>query len=221
MLRRTPLRLFAAIGLLVIGSATLAAAWAKPETRFLALCYHNIEDADPDQIFVGVTTAKLIDQLSWLDGNGYRFISVDDLLAARAGRKPLPEKAVLITFDDGYESVYTRAFPILKAFKAPAIVALTGAWMRGEPGDEVVYGEKKLPRESFLSWNQVREMAASGLVEIASHTEDLHKGIPANPQGNLEPAAVTRRYDTRTGYHSEASYRHRIDHDTEAMAATI
>jgi len=47
----------------------------------------------------------------------------------------------------------------------------------------------------LLNWDQVREMVQSGLVEIASHSYDLHKGITANPQGNTQAAAVTRLYD--------------------------
>jgi biofilm PGA synthesis lipoprotein PgaB len=51
---------------------------------------------------------------------------MDQILAARAGKLPLPEKAVLITFDDGYHSVYANAFPILKLFNAPAVIAVVG-----------------------------------------------------------------------------------------------
>src|SRR5579862_5750858 len=148
-----------AAALLVAALLVLAAniAHAAAEPRFLVLCYHNIEDTNPDQTYVGVTTAKFVAQLSWLQRNGYSFLSIDDLLAARDGRKPLPEKAVLLTFDDGYESFYTRAFPILKAFHAPAVLGLVGAWMAEKPGATVTYGDTPVPRALFMSWNEVRE----------------------------------------------------------------
>ena len=44
--------------------------------------------------------------MDWLEKHGYHFVSVDDLLADAAGRRPLPDKAVLLTFDDGYQSIY-------------------------------------------------------------------------------------------------------------------
>ncbi len=212
------LRIAAALLLLGWGAAP---AGAEPEPRFIALCYHDIADTDPDQTYVGVTTDKFVAQLSWLARNGYRFISVDDLLAAHDGRRALPDKAVLLTFDDGYESFYTRVFPILEAFHAPAIIGLVGAWMAGKPGETVIYGDRPVPRELFMTWDQVREVARSGLVEIASHSDDLHHGLTANPQGNLEPAAVTRAYDARQQYETEADYLRRINTDADRIARTI
>lgn len=227
MLSRTPIRAIILAAALTVGLGALRVS-ADPQPTFIALCYHNIEDSNPDQTFVGVTTSKFIAQLSWFERNGYHFLSVDDLLAARDGRRPLPDKGVLLTFDDGYESFYTRAFPILKAFHAPAIIGLVGAWMAGKPGETsgynektVAYGDQAVPRDWFMTWDQVREVMASGLVEVAAHSNDLHHGIPANPQGNLEPAAVTRGWDPHTGYEPETAYQRRIGYDAGAIARTI
>jgi poly-beta-1,6-N-acetyl-D-glucosamine N-deacetylase len=217
--------------IVIVGFGAIPAS-AKPPQRFIALCYHNVEDSDPDQTFVSVTTSKFIAQLSWFQREGYQFLSVDDLLAAKDGRKPLPDKGVLLTFDDGYESFYTRVFPILKAFHAHAVLGLVGAWMGRKPGETIEHGESEndatvqygghaVPRDWFMTWEQVREVVASGLVEIASHSYDLHHGVLANPQDNLEPSAVTRIYDRQTGYQSEKAYLRRINHDTARMARTI
>lgn len=208
--------------LLILVMVTPAAGAPVPGRSFLALCYHNVEDRDPDQTYVGVTTEKLVQQLDWLQGNGYHFISLSDVLAAHAGVQPLPDKAVLLTFDDGFESFYTRAFPILQAFRAPALLALTGVWLEGASDGTVQYGDRRLPRDMFLRWPQVREMIASGLVEVASHSWNLHRGIVANPQGNTEPAAVTRQFDApRDAYESEAEYRARLQADTTVMVREI
>jgi poly-beta-1,6-N-acetyl-D-glucosamine N-deacetylase len=125
-------------------------------------------------------------------------------------------------------------FPILKAFRAPALLAVTGAWMEDAPGSAVAYGSDAshgptvaygdipIPRDIFLTWGQVREMVASGLVEVASHTRALHQGIPANPQGNTEPAVVTHVLEPASVvYESDAAYRRRLDADTAAMAQKI
>lgn len=219
---------------LLIIAAPMAWGGAPQSRSFIALCYHNVEDKDPDQTFVGVSIGNLVEQLSWLKSNGYRFVSLDAILAARNGTALLPEKAVLLTFDDGFESFYTRVFPILKAFGAPALLAVTGAWMEDAPGStvaygsdvahgpSVAYGDLQEPRAFFLTWDQVREMVGSGLVEVASHTGGLHQGIPANPQGNSEPAVVTHALDPASvAYESDAAYRQRLDADTAAMAKKI
>ncbi len=54
---------------------------------------------------------------------------------------------------------------------------LVGSWMEGRPDGTVRYGDKDVPRNRFLSWDQAREMAASGLAEFGSHSYDLHRGV--------------------------------------------
>ena len=217
----------AVAALVVITLAALGtAAGAKPAApapipAFFALCYHNIEDKDPDQRYVGVSTGNFVEQLDWLRRNGFHAVSIDDVVAAHEGRKRLPDKAYLVTFDDGYESFYTRAFPILKAMGVPAVLAVEASWLKGGAKATVRYGDIKEPRDMFMTWDQVREVAASGLVEIASHTYDLHRGIAANPQGNEEPAVVSRRWTKSGGYEDAAAYDARIAGDTAAAVATF
>ena len=102
----------------------------------------------------------------------------------------LPDKAILLTFDDGYESLYTRVFPLLKAYHYPAVAALVGSWMEDEPDGTVLYGDRKVPRSNFVSWDEAREMQASGLVEFASHGYDLHRGVQG--QSARQPDAGCR-----------------------------
>ncbi len=216
--------------------AILAALFCAPPRAtaagFIALAYHNVEDSDPDQAYVGVSTARLIEQLSWLQRHGYQPVTVTDLLTARDGGKPLPEKAVLLTFDDGYASFYTRVFPVLKAFKFPAVLALVGAWLEGGEDATVQYapdktavvqfGDRTVRRDQFLTWDQIREVRDSGLVEIASHSYDAHHGLPANPQGNSEPDVTTARFDATSAlYQSEASARQALNADTARMVEKI
>jgi biofilm PGA synthesis lipoprotein PgaB len=212
-----------AVGAVLLLASLLGMSVAQAEEipQFFSLCYHNIEDDTPDQHFVGVTTRRFVEQLSWLQRNGFHAVSVDDILAARGDRKPLPDKSVLITFDDGYESFYTRAFPILKAFNIPVVLAMEGNWAAETHTGEVDYAGEAASRELFMTWAEVREVVASGLVEVASHTMDLHRGVLANPQGNFEPAAVTRRYDPAEGYESEGAYRKRVAADTATIAKII
>ncbi len=191
------------------------------ELRYRALAYHDVRDDvagdyDPDQY--AVSTQSVIDQFTWLRDNGYVPISIDQLLAAQEGRQSIPDKAVLLTFDDGLASVYTHVYPLLKLFGYPAIVSVVTSWI--EMDGSVAYANRERNAGDFLTWDQLREMRASGLVEIASHTHDLHQGIQGNPQGNLQPAAVTRAY--RDGrYEDDAEYRARIAADLATSVARI
>lgn len=197
--------------------ATAAAAQAWPADSFAVLCYHDVRDElrqRPD--LYTVETRQLTQQFAWLRAQGYHVISMDEVIASRREHRPLPDRAVVLSFDDGLQSVYTRAFPLLEAFNYPAVVGLVGAWL-GEPAageGPVAYPDDKLSHADFLRPEQIREMRRSGLIEFASHSFALHVGVLANPQGNLEPAAAARRYDaTRGGYEDIAAYRERIGRD--------
>ncbi len=203
----------------------LGSRGADAHQRFDALCYHVIRDqvtGHYDQDQYAVSTDTLVQHFSWLREHGYTPVSIDDLLAAEAGKKLLPPKSVLLTFDDGYVSFYTHVYPLLKLFDYPAVFAIVGSWLEVPAGGQVPYGEKLVPRSQFLSWEQIREMHGSGLVEIASHSFDLHHGVLGNPQGNLQPAAITRIFDAARGrYESEAVYRQRVYADLKRNSDLI
>lgn len=194
---------------------------ADTAEELTVLSYHEI--ADRGQALVpqyAVTPTDFVRQMDWLRNHGYHFVSVGDVLAGREGKKPLPDKAVLITFDDGYQSVYDHGWPILKMFRIPAVINVVGGWL--EEKGTVNFDGKELPREKLLSWRELREMSESGLVEIGSHSFDLHRGIVGNPQGNLQPAATTRRYlPDEKRYEDEATYRKRVQVDLERNSDLI
>ncbi len=199
------------------------------------LCYHDVRDnvgaapiasasnrrteifpgtaqLDPDQYVI--STRNLASEFDWLHAHSYQVISLQQLIDARAGRKRLPDHAVLLTFDDGLESVYTKVFPLLEAYHYPAVVSVVGAWTDLSSNGTVDYGYRQFSRADFVTWEQLREMQASGLVEIASHTWSMHEGILANPQGNLIPAVITHAYDAKARrYETDSEYAARIRAD--------
>lgn len=152
--------------------------------------------------------------LDWLQQNGYHFITVDQLIKASEGRYQLPSKPVLLTVDDGYQSFYQYAYPILKARKIPVVLSVVGSWLEPKANSMVQFGDDQLARNKLLSWTELKTMQDSGLVEIGSHSYNLHRGVIGNPQGNSEPAAITREYDAKTkNYESDKAYAARIYKD--------
>lgn len=93
-------------------------------------------------------------QMDYLKKNGYRVISVAQLLEC-IEKNFFPEKPVVVTIDDGYKSVYTLAFPVLKEYGFPATLFL--------------YTDFLANGSNQLSWSEIKEMAAMGM-EIGSHT---------------------------------------------------
>jgi len=211
------LSLFALVGISAFAPA------AEHNIDYLSLCYHDVRDdviGNLDSDAGAVSTRHLAEHFEWLSSNGYQPISIDDIIKARRGIKPLPNKAVLLSFDDGYASFYSHIYPLLKLYNYPAIFALVTDWLNVPAGGLVTYGKKLKPRNQFLSWEQVIEMQRSGLIEVASHSHNLHRGIIANPQGNTQAAAVTRIY-FHNRYETDEEYQQRIRDDFKASADII
>ncbi|MFG0589320.1 poly-beta-1,6-N-acetyl-D-glucosamine N-deacetylase PgaB [Acinetobacter sp. YQ_14] len=204
---------------LVVGVAantTLLAATPKIDATALTIIgYHEITDRKDALITsYAVTSQQFSEHLDWLKNNGYHFINVDQLIKAHEGKYSLPSKPVLLTVDDGYQSFYQNAYPIIRAKKVPVVLAVVGSWLEPKESQKVDFGGEAISRDKILSWKELKEMQNSGLVEIASHSYHLHQGIVGNPQGNLEPAAITRIYDSASKtYESDEHYQSRIFQD--------
>lgn len=134
-------------------------AFAQPlaprsETRALVLLYHAFNrGAQP----LSVRTKDFEAQLEWLADSGVEIVSLSELVDFLEGKRDLPAKVAVISIDDGLTSVYTKAWPILKARRVRFSVGIpTG--MLEDPKNAPV-----------MTWDQVREMVASGLCEVASH----------------------------------------------------
>lgn len=200
----------------------LEASKPWPQNQFLVLAYHDVEDDAADQRYLSVRTSALNEQISWLLHNGYHIISVQDILDAHNGKKTLPPKAVLLSFDDGYSSFYTRVWPLLQAWNVPALWAPVGSWVDTPENQKVNFGGLMTPRDRFATWDMVRELSRSPLIEIGSHTWASHYGIPANPQGSREPAIANRFYDKATGrYETDRQFNQRIGDDVRKVTEKI
>src|SRR5690606_16790844 len=111
-------------------SAPLRAA--LPASPVLVLSYHDIRDdvaghEDPDRY--ATDSQNFAAHLEWLDAHDFHPVSLAQLVEAARGGAPLPERPVLLTFDDGLRSTYTRAFPLLRAYGFPALVAVVTDWV--------------------------------------------------------------------------------------------
>lgn len=207
--------------LAAVGQATaqaadgISSASDRPPVGLLALSYHDVVDLEAQTLTdrLAVTSDQLIQHFSWLAGNGYQPISLQQWRDAQQGG-PLPDKPVLLTFDDGYASFYTKVLPLLELYGFPAVLAPVTSWIDTPEGKPVRYGDELRSRDDFLTWQQLRDIQASNLVEIASHSHDLHRGVYANPYGNLLPAAAARAYlQASNSYETDAQYQQRLQAD--------
>lgn len=107
--------------------------------------------------------------LKYLKENSYTPVFIKDLIAYVDEGLPLPEKPILITFDDGYYNNYVYAYPLLRQYDMKAVISIIGEFT-----DKASLIKDKNPNYSYLTWDEIKEMSASGLVEIQNHSYSMH-----------------------------------------------
>lgn len=131
-------------------------------------------------------------QIKYMKDNRYNIISLAELYEAMSQNRDLPPKTLVITIDDGYESNYIYAYPILKKYNVKATVNLVVSYMRDGQA-----GQFDPEVSSWMTWSEIKEMHESGLVDFQSHTYDLHKYVPQDNQ--QVPAPLLRLKNPQTG----------------------
>jgi len=163
----------------------LKASSLEPEgiyyrNRVLVLMYHDVSTNPADD--KSLALEKFDRQLELMKGNNFHWISMDAYRDFVLRSVPVPDNAVLLTFDDGYESLYGQAYPALRKYGAPASAFLIARTV-GDPNDP-------FPR---VTWDQAREMQSSGLVSFHSHTFDSHRYVPTEANGAKRMSMIARR----------------------------
>lgn len=159
-----------------VGARTLAAS--GPRARVLT--YHRIGHEPREPFCVSPDAFRA--QMRFLSERRLA-VNLDQLLAFVAGREALPDGACLVTIDDGCVSTLTEALPILRRWGVPAIAFVTSSLAGLDP--------EVLP-ERYLSWDELREVADSGFIEIGSHAH-THRALGAMPpEEALEEARTSK-----------------------------
>lgn len=163
---RRPLR--ACLALLFLWVGFQAACFSRPASAATVLIYHHFgDDRYPT---TNVSLENFREQMAYLLAHNYQVMPLAQMVRALTEGTPLPDRAVVITIDDGYRSIYDRAWPILKSFGYPFTVFL------------YVEGLEK-GFSNYLTWEQVKEMQTAG-VDFQDHSFG-HERM-ANPPPGLD-----------------------------------
>lgn len=152
-------------------------------TRVAVLGYHNFsKDAPVSEMMM--RTSEFREQMEYIRKEGLTVISMQEFLEWRFGARDLPAKCVLITIDDGWKSVYTEAFPILKEYKYPFTIFLYTDFLSG--------------RGESMSPTMIREMMKNGAT-VGSHS--VHHYYPSSWEKCAEQGeqAYTKMVDEELG----------------------
>ena len=127
------------------------------QARVPILMYHDV--LSEPEVFFDLVPEQFEDHLKTLKENGFTAISLDQLMQHLRTGAPLPEKPVVLSFDDGYAGHYEHVFPLLQKYQMPGVFFVFPGKVDGD-----------IVGRSTLTWDQVKEMAADPLITIASHS---------------------------------------------------
>ncbi len=133
------------------------ATFANDKINIPILCYHNFNPTKPGSM--NLTPKRFEEQIKWLKDNGFTIIPLTEAVEYLQGtRDSLPKKAVVITNDDGWQSVYNYMVPIVKKYNFPVTL--------------FIYPETISAGKNALTWEELQKLQATGLFDIQSHTYD-------------------------------------------------
>lgn len=167
--KRGALTLCALIALSAVRGTAVPAGQDSAAVELPILMYHHILKDKTKLGKYTISPEELEADLDWLLREGYEPITVQQLIDWTDGAGELPARPVMLTFDDGYESFYEYAFPLLRAKGCKAVYSVIGRY-----ADEYTEQEDHHINYSHCTWEQIAELQGSGLVEIQNHSYDLH-----------------------------------------------
>lgn len=190
-------RFFSALGALFLCFGSVPAAPVRTETMLPILMYHEVKDTGAGKDCI--TPAELESDLRWLAQNGYTAVTMREVIAFVCDGAPLPDRPVVLSFDDGLRSVYTNAAPILERYGTRIVLSVIG-----RSADDFS-AQPKAVRGAHATWTQLRELQARGIAEIQNHSYELH-GSASGVMG----------CERRPGEDADA-YAHRLESDLTQM----
>lgn len=133
------------------------------------IMYHNILKSNSRSSKFIVTENQFEEDLKYLKEKGYNTVVMEDLVAYVYDNKPLPEKPIVLSFDDGYYNNYVYAYPLLKEYGFRGVLSVIGYYT-----DLYTENGEKNENYSHVTWDDIKEMSTSGVIELQNHSYNLH-----------------------------------------------
>lgn len=153
-----------------MASFSMQASTSSELYRVPIIMYHSLMKNKKSLGKFIISPDEFESDLKYLKENGYTTIFMKDLIDYVHDNKSLPEKSIVLTFDDGYYNNYLYAFPLIKKHESKIVLSPIGIEI-----DKYSEKTKLSPNYSHATWENLKEMIDSGLVEIQNHSYNMHK----------------------------------------------
>ncbi|MCD7947825.1 MAG: polysaccharide deacetylase family protein [Oscillospiraceae bacterium] len=169
--------------------AMMPALTAQKDIFLPVIMYHSVIDNAGKAGDYIITPERFASDMTYLQQNGYQTVFVADILAFMDYGVPLPEKPVLVTFDDGHYNIKEYLLPIMQEMDLKAIVNVEGAFT-----EQSTQEQAHNPNYSYLTWEEISELQDSGYFEIGNHTYDMHDASGERAGCKINPGESEEDY---------------------------
>ncbi|MBQ3115225.1 MAG: polysaccharide deacetylase family protein [Clostridia bacterium] len=168
---------------------TIAFVFAKDnEVVVPIIMYHSIlKDASSSGKFV-ITPTELEQDLIYLKEQGYTAIFMEELINFVKKGERLPEKPVILTFDDGCYNNYVYGYPLVKKYNMKMVMSVVGSY-----AERYSETQEENANYSYLTWERIKELKDSGYAEIQNHSFDMHT-ITAKRNGSKKNRGESKEH---------------------------
>ena len=133
------------------------------------IMYHSVlKDISRSNKYT-ITPSTLEEDLKYISINGYNTITISDLISYVYDNKELPEKPIIITFDDGHYNNYGYVYPLIEKYNMKAVISIVGSYT-----DKFSETNEANLNYSYLRWKDINELISTGRIEFQNHTYNLH-----------------------------------------------
>lgn len=161
------------LSIFILASLSGASEISKNAIKMPIIMYHSVLKDKSSQNDYVISPDLFESDLKYFQENGYTTVTVNDLIDYVYSDKALPDKCVMLTFDDGYYNNYKYVFPLLKKYNAKAVISPVAKFSE----DFTATGEENANYGHLLNKN-IKEMYDSGLVEFQNHSYNMHTLTP-------------------------------------------
>ena len=181
--------------------------WSAEESSkgvFLPIImYHGVLKASDYRDAYKITPDTLENDMKYLCEHGYKTVLTEDLLKYVYNGVPLPEKPVMITFDDGFYNNIEYALPLLEKYDMKAIISIVGYFT-----DTLAENDSHEPAYSYCTWDDISQLIATGRIEIGNHTYNMHSN-------------TSRRGCAKLSYEDNEAYSTALTNDVGLLQSRI
>ncbi|MEG1773450.1 MAG: polysaccharide deacetylase family protein [Oscillospiraceae bacterium] len=168
--------LVCALALLLLGTASAMPQAIPVDAKGVAvpiIMYHSVL-RDPARAGAYILSPDTVEEdLRYLKQRGYTSLFVCELADAVNKGLPLPERPVILTFDDGYLNNLTYILPLLEQNDMKAVISVVGSY-----SERFSKQPDHNPAYAHLTWEDISTLADSGRIEIGNHSYDMHRQTP-------------------------------------------